>query len=282
MNYCSRCEGRYKYLDETGIELDCNCILENIDYKFVDIKGKEKENVEIDALVHGIIPKERIGDEFSLEYLKNRVKEIEETSGWEIKNFKEYEEVLYSIVSNLNLGKKLNESYLISAHNGFGKTTFVNTCQKICIVNGWRVVPYISLIELNEMYSKYINYLRGIILECYNEFGVGYKEYIGADLVFLYLSAVNFYDVELPMLKLILTERAKRFRPTVVTCEFAIRDYRIEMSEFMDREKKSSFLRQNERFWMDHLESNVFRSSFDRFKYVSCYRGRRKASRSGF
>lgn len=62
--------------------------------------------------------------------------------------FDQYERVCNGILSSIRLGHLPTRSYIIGAESGFGKASFVNECLITLLKHGYRVCPYISLVEL--------------------------------------------------------------------------------------------------------------------------------------
>lgn len=294
MATCLKCEGTHKYIDElTGLEIDCTCDLAGQPETTLQGQKKSKQDAKDYALIHSIIPEDRIDDEFDINFLKSSIREMSKAEGYIVKNFNAYEEALNNITGKIILGEKKHSSYLIAAPNGFGKTTFVNTAIKACILQGWTVAPYTSLLEIRELQLLQLGYLKGLtfpgeadyknvkaereqkervfesfeqrLKDIYIKKGITYRDFTEAKLLFISLSSPAYSDIELPALKFILNERAKVQRATIVMSEYPIRDYQMDP------------LCRN--FWLDHLEMKGFgKSSMDRLTYVTCTRYKSGAS----
>jgi len=293
---CRICNDTYKYIDKTtGIEVDCQCVLGNnsigsgtIDNKHVAVKNE--------AIISGLIPKERIEDEFDIAFTKNRFRESLIRNRLKIHKIEDYTKVLNSIMGSLILGNKPTSSYLISAPNSFGKTTFVNTCIKICILNGWKVAPYISLMEMSELHDIHMHFINGVhidsnitedkyelyeekVLNMFRSYNISFRDFINAEILFISLTSIQYAQYELPILGYILSERARRCRPTVVTSETSIKAY-YDINDRTNMDNQKFDLKINEKyryFWSEHLISDDFSSSYDRLKVVRCYVGSNKS-----
>lgn len=96
-----------------------------------------------------LIPCEYSNIDFDMKMFNKRVQEYIENNNYvfDPNEIKILQETLKEIKENIENGYKPNYSYLISTPNGFGKTTFANTCIKILDGNGFQCVPYGSLEE---------------------------------------------------------------------------------------------------------------------------------------
>lgn len=321
---CLRCKGTGIYDDpETGLQLKCNCktpenssLLKdnvsdgnitgvNIGKGIVESMGFTNATNEA-AYVNGAVPLHRKDDCFSVDYLREYAAKSIEKGGWVLNGLEErYIPTLSNIYLSILKGEPVRKSYLITSHNGFGKTTFANTCIKKLFEQGKRVVPYLSLYDiyniinaekylvmLNKSYiSKAIDRALSVdadgdvygtvedkrtmeeaarvfkkhsldqLLKDYNNFEFGYSDFVNADLMFTSISENMFNDVEVPLLKVLLQERSKRGRATVVFGDRALKDYMYSGELYG--------------VWSDIIAGNDFDvTKLDRLNYIGCYKNR--------
>lgn len=168
---CLKCGGTGRIVDEiTGIEVACDCQMkiehEERNNKALEFLKKQKEKMDNEnkeeftrdstvtngdaasAFAFGAVPEHRKDDNFSVEYLKESIRERYKTDQRAVKGINNYVNTLSSIYLDIQEGKRVSNSYFISAHNGYGKTTFANTCIKLMHSLGKLVVPYVPLIEI--------------------------------------------------------------------------------------------------------------------------------------
>ena len=174
---CLKCNGTGQYEDKiTGLTIKCecqnvknasglkdNCVIDNVVPSGVNTDGYiapmtpsevARNNGELtigdneSAFAHGIIPKHRETDEFSPDYTRNYINECYKYDKIPVRGLDKYIELLSKILLDIRSDKRLDRSYFISAHNGYGKTTFANTCIKYLHKAGKKVVPYLSLQEI--------------------------------------------------------------------------------------------------------------------------------------
>lgn len=167
---CLKCGGTGKVIDPvTGIEVACDCqinLKQEVKNKALEFLKKQQESKNDDGVeqgqftqnlsngeiksvyCEGAVPEWRKDDNFSVEYLKEMIKARYKVDSKPINGMNSYIDTLSKIYLNIQEDKKVVNSYFISAHNGFGKTTFSNTCIKLLHSKGKSVVPYLPLVEI--------------------------------------------------------------------------------------------------------------------------------------
>lgn len=103
-----------------------------------------------------IVPKAYENATFDIEKIRSNIKEYNYNAKLKrfnkyTKGFASYEAICNGILSSIRMNVIPTRSYIIGAPNGFGKTSFVNECLITLLKHGHRVVPYISLYELDEI-----------------------------------------------------------------------------------------------------------------------------------
>ena len=292
---CLKCNGTGQYEDKiTGLTIKCecqnvknasglkdNCVIDNVVPSGVNTDGYiapmtpnevARNNGELtagdneSAFAHGIIPKHREDDEFSPDYTRNYINECYKYDKIPVRGLDKYIELLSKILLDIRSDKRLDRSYFISAHNGYGKTTFANTCIKYLHKAGKKVVPYLSLQEIyniviaenlllriNKAYitqdekrvehslensDKYVNWKAnkqtGAVFEQYNinafvenyaTFNFSYADFINCEILFTCFSPSFMQCYELPTLKMLLQERSRRGKATIVFGDQALGAY---------------------------------------------------------
>lgn len=331
---CLKCNGTGVYPDEvTGINIKCecqnvknasglkdNCVNDgtftggNGDSNFIPPMSPievARNNGELtvgdnkSAFAHGIVPKHREDDEFSPDYTRNYINECYKYDKIPVRGLDKYIELLSKILLDIRSDKQIDRSYFISAHNGYGKTTFANTCIKYLHKSGKKVVPYLSLQEIyniviaenlllriNKAYitqdekrvghslddsNKYVdwkaNKQTGAVFEQYNieafvenyaSFNFSYADFINCEILFTCFSPSFMQCYELPTLKMLLQERSRRGKPTIVFGDQALGAY-IKQGD-------------NDVMWKEMLAKNAYENfCLDRLNYIACYRDMRRA-----
>lgn len=244
--HCSICHGKGVYENNTlGIKTICNCVAKYKQKKEVEQARKERLEKngplkvqatlaeQLSARSLNLIPEIREGDIFELNTLTKRVKALcaEHNIGVQGDSYKNYLKTLSNINSVLGSGQNLKYSYIISAPNGFSKTTFANSCIANLNGKGKKMVPYKSLYEIANLLvtetSNY-SYLRQrkfdkITHKKENEYD--WKDYIDAYLVFCFLTVPEYAEIELSTLKSLLSIRGTRGLATIVFAERPISAY---------------------------------------------------------
>ena len=89
------------------------------------------------AVKAGLVPSAYIDCDFDLEKIKQNQIEQNKKSARKfiVRQFDKYSEVTHGILSTIALRKIPNQSYILGAPNGFGKTSFVNKWAKNTFTN---------------------------------------------------------------------------------------------------------------------------------------------------
>ena len=158
-------------------------------------------------------------DEFNEDVLKSNIADMCRLGIFKISGYNNYIKLLYNILNSIKINQKLDSSYLIGAPNGFGKGTFVTTCLKLMDSKGMKAVPYISLLELEELLSnhrkklleenfiyrkkkteleieEYIKTPEEVCVSSYS-----WNEYIQSDILFTYFTSLENKVIESNVLK---------------------------------------------------------------------------------
>lgn len=251
----------------TGIETKCDCQLIAKRTPKLKKSNKPKVNIENQNLLRNIIPLERRKDEYSLEIALERIRKICNSQNCKVAKYDTYTETLNTILGQI-ITSKLKNSYIIGAPNGFGKSTFVYTALKRLLAQNKKVVPYLSLVELAE---KKVEYETRLLEKLKNprfskplrrepdEFI--WKDFIEADVLFTFMSAVGSKEIESMILSAIMTLRASKNRPTVVMMSTSIEPYIYD-----DKLRKYYW---DDMFTYSNKEEEV---GVDRLIHRSCYR----------
>lgn len=267
---CIRCKGEGVYLDATfGIEVTCDCVVSMIN-RDKEVKPTKpvyhtnKGTADI-AVAKGLIPKERVNDEYSADTAATRIS-VQYGARYTIRNFKAYSEVLNTIITSINTNIPIGKSYMLGAPNGSGKTTFANTCIKRLEAMGMKAVPYVSLMEVADLRSKYENYLSGLLdkkkgfsYSNVTEDKVDYTwmDYVSADVAFVYLSGIDNANVEVRILRMLLQMRGNKGLPTIVFREESLELYRSD-------DKMRLY------YWDEIISKHENLDSYDRLTNVYC------------
>lgn len=277
---CLTCMDKGSYTDEdTGIDIRCNCTLVD-KYKDKEVQIKDdgvKKGDNISAELIGLVPKERMEDNFSVEILKDRIIEQYGVRGYSIKGYNPYEELMATILYKIENKERIMSSYLIGSPNGMGKTTLANTSIKIMHKQGKKAVAYISLLELYDVYIEHLNRIseisdgigvrfkdsNGDYGEKYSEVdekAVKWKDVIDAEVLFTSLTSPEFSRLEISMLKIILNGRGKKMKPTIVFTDFALGAYTSK--------GKDGYY-----FWDEYIDYSTGKYlCYDKLRYLSCFR----------
>lgn len=238
---CRKCLDTGYYTDEMGITYKCTCGL--IDKKKEDKPKTVKATLGMEEamIADGIIHRDRIHDEFVTEE-GAKVLATSIPKGYNVNNFNKYCELLNSIITACKLdGVRVDASYLIGGDNGFGKTTFVNTCLKALYARNKKVVPYVTLYELARLRAQEENEIREKLiygyrtehesLETEEEYfeivkrKYKWEDYLSADVLFCSLGSSTSVRLETEIMYEILRIRGMRRLPTIVTTENALSFY---------------------------------------------------------
>lgn len=165
---CTKCRGNgYIVIDFFGAKqkVKCDCVdsynarLNTDESDEVNQKFKVGGTaLNFNAMVSGLIPRERINDILDFRVMGDRVAKLNKAGGYTINmtNYEAYKNTLRNVFSFLIANRKLDYSILISVPNGFGKTTFVYSCIKLMLINGQAVAPYVSLFKLAQLRYDYM------------------------------------------------------------------------------------------------------------------------------
>ena len=259
----------------------------------------EQSTVE-KAIKAGILPEVYKNMQFDLERVKEnqtaQINKVAKSSGQSkkisVKGFDEYVKITNGIISTIDINELPDQSYIIGAPNGFGKTSFVNTCilklfqqERIC-------TPFVSLTELAHI--RYINerrIIRGVSSEnfygkeeydpvlstdylekLYNSFECktyekrpiyivdrfSWSEYLNSAILFCYFTDVRAKVLESETLKTILTIRGTKGLPTIAMISSSLDPYTNDKTLY-------------DYGWSEILQysNNV---SYDRVTHISCYK----------
>lgn len=211
------------------------------------------------ATTQGLIPKAYFDTVWDPDINLDRLRSILKTNGLELSpsDLSNFKKVLSTILHRLLLGNLPDISYLISAPNGAGKATFTYTLLKVLVSKRIKVVPYISLVELSEVYKDYLRYIGNLsrielkantrVSEEYFTSGIStdeieelstenskpgeysnylrkaryrYKDFLEAPLLVCTMSQDKVsLPVEFATLKSLLESRSRRNLPTIVFTE---------------------------------------------------------------
>lgn len=179
---CSKCHGKGFYEEDNfGIvmKIKCPCVDRYRELKHSknsSYKGSLKEEVKkkpiiLEAMTSGLIPRRRANDLLDFREMGDRVAALCRESGEKVdmQAFENYKNAMRNVLAYLSSNQELDYSLLLSAPNGFGKTTFVYSCLKLMLMNGLRVVPFISLFELSQLRYDYMNNTTWRHLDGYNK-----------------------------------------------------------------------------------------------------------------
>lgn len=241
---CKYCKGtQQKYVG--GIPVYCDCK----EQKEVEERKKSFENrkpitkirkAEVDILVElGIIPEHRKEDEFSKEEGMKRI--ISQYGAmYKVVNYEKLTTTMDSIIAKCSMGGNLGYSYILGGENGFGKTTFVNHCNKLLYAKGHKVTPYISLLDLAKLRAEHESDIRekmtyGFIAKKKEEddyldgktviHKYKWDDYMESEILFCYLTGSLNAKLESEILKLVLNIRGTKGLSTIVTIDSSIDMY---------------------------------------------------------
>jgi len=268
---CNKCNDVGYIINALGMKIKCSCKIESpIKEKVIEV-GKPSYHVteaqkEV-TVTKKLIPDARANDEFDEQFIKNRLTKMCKAQDCKIMRFAEYTEALNEIIVGISIGT-LNKSYLIGAPNGFGKTTFANTCIKRLDAMGKKAVPYISLFEIGALLLEYEKKIMGaidrrkeIVSENEDEIIYEYKweEYMKSDVLFTYLTTLERADAEVKLLKEIIQIRGPKGLPTVVFTD-------ISMMPYFNNKLLKKIV------WDEILAYSYDAASPDRLLHVSCFK----------
>ena len=246
----------------------------------IEVKGGVKET----AVSMGLIPLAYKDAEFDEQHIKDNIVEQVNNSRrkFKVRQFSTYIETLNGIITQLRTRNIPSRSYIIGAPNGFGKTSFVNSCIKILVNNDWQAAPYVSLYELAELRAETEKQLiNGVkIGKIAKEEGDSYyykdrstcvkmprtitgrfswSEYMSAEVLFCFFSSLDSKAIESSTLKCILDIRSAKGLPTIAFISTSLDPYKADYN-----------LR--EYIWDEILTTKKEVNCYDRVYHVSCYK----------
>jgi len=203
---------------------------------------------------------------------------------YKIYKLSNYLELCNGILSAIRMRQLPKRSYLIGAPNGFGKSSFVNECLITLRKQGFKVVPYISLLELAHIrvsdeqrimnpYKRFIEDKSSTKYE-YTEPNINlgfqkkpeiiigrysYSEYINADCLFVGFTDVISKEIESHTLYQLLNIRGAKGLPTIAMMSTSLEPYENDKS-----------LR--DLVWNEIKAYDEDADCYDRVYHVSCYK----------
>lgn len=274
-------------------------------YDRTDLKTPEAKKNEIkeptyyirkgtreEAVRRGIVPLAYKDCEFNIELITSNLKNQNKKAvrKFKIINFPAYEITLKGILSTVIANKIPEQSYIIGAPSGFGKTSFANHCITLMYEQGRLCVPFISLTELAQVrlaeqrkllkgISSY-DFYHGNVVSTKDEYEslicselqdkayvkrpidiiakFSWSEFIESDMLFCYFTNVESKVLESEIFKTVLTIRGSKGLPTIAM-----------ISTSLDPYKSDTYLR--EYVWNEILEYKND-CSYDRVKHISCWK----------
>jgi hypothetical protein len=236
------------------------------------------------AVYERVIPKAYRDVQFDVQRIKTNIKNQFQKSGglYRVHKFDDYASTCQGILSLIRMHKLPEQSYLIGAPNGFGKTSFVNESLITLRKHGYKVAPYISLWELAQIrvdnehrimnpYKKFKKENENVVYTEHSKVeeycktptvitgNYSYSEYINADCLFVYFTDVISKDIESHTLYQLLSVRSSKGLPTIVTISTSLEPYENDrnLKEFV---------------WDEIKAYEVNSNCFDRVLHVSCYK----------
>lgn len=253
------CKGTGRRLNEMGLYETCPCVQQKKDIEKASKSIKEPvikvvKAVKEQLVEEGIITQDRIDDDWDEFVLRSNVDIMTGRARGKIgftvneNNLSKYIKCLSGILSTLRFGERVKSSYLIGASNGFGKNTFATTAIKLCRQNGYKVVPYMSLLEIAEIKKNMTSkYWIGDFIKEYEDIDRGsyrgeneededeakelskwqYKDFVNAELLITYLAdaEVDAATIEMFTLQSLLRERSAKGKATIVMLETGLQWY---------------------------------------------------------
>ena len=268
---------------------------ERIDAKYITIDDIDRQQAVDEAIIPKVykqstFDRDKIKENLKVQYSKNKL--------YKIKKFERYISVCFGILNTFRTRQMLDRSWLIGAPNGFGKNSFVTECLITLRCQGYKVVPYISLLELAQLRVEY----ERILMEPYKykyddkdghrysepkeykaymkepESLIGrfsFMEYVNADCLFVHFTDVISKEVESHMLYQLLSMRGAKGLPTVVMISTSLEPYINDINLrtlVWDEILTPSRLNEDDRTYADIAGKN---GSFDRVTHISTYKQRK-------
>lgn len=162
---CSKCRGKGYLLEPVlDLKIKCDCV-----DRYKELKSSKEGTVHgimkvkgtallTECMELGLIPRRRINDLLGFREMGDRIGALCKENGESINlyDYEIYKTAIKNVLSCFVVDKELDYSILFSAPNGFGKTTFVYSCLKLLVLNGKKVVPFVSLFELAQKRLDYM------------------------------------------------------------------------------------------------------------------------------
>lgn len=220
---------------------------------------------------------------FDIEKIRENIKvQYQRSKMYKIYKFSSYTNICEQILSTIRMRNLPQCSYLIGAPNGFGKTSFVSECLMTLLKQGYKVAPYISLLELaqvrvdNEqrMMKPFARFREEDGRTIYTESNkpvayckspeiisgrYSYSEYINADCLFVHFTDVVSKDIESHTLYQLLNIRGAKGLPTIVMMSTSLLPY-----------ESDNDLR--EQVWNEIRAYSENKNCYDRVYHISTYK----------
>lgn len=284
---CNICKDEGYLFKSGGIKVTCSCKLRK-DLGIKDEIQSQAPVYTVDKLSaesctsKGLVPQSRINDTFDIAKIKANITKMYQRSPFVLYKFQDYCNILGKINVSISTRTPLGASYIIGAPNGFGKTSFVNSCIMLMDKQDMKCAPYISLMEIAALRYKEQKKLLGARFFSKDEldalkiadreptdFGArnySFTDYVNSDILFTYMSSLDCAELESKMLKDIVIMRDTKGLPTIVF-----------MSTSMQRYVQSEKL--NDYVWKEILAYKEDYVGYDRIIHISTYiRGNPKAA----
>lgn len=246
------------------------------------------------AVKAGLIPNIYIDCDFDIEKIKrNQTLQAQSTARkFKVINFDKYSELTEGIIATIISRRLPKRSYIIGAPNGFGKTSFANSCILKLFAQNRMCAPYISLTELAQVkIANEQRLLTGLSSKSFYErdknvyYGEDYlnilysnmndteyikspihlvsrfswSEYTSCDVLFCYFTDVGSRIIESEILKTVLNIRGTKGLPTIAMISTSLSPYKNDP-------------KLAEMVWNEILDPNDTMEGYDRLKHVSCYK----------
>lgn len=247
------------------------------------------------AVKAGLVPEAYMECDFDIEKIKRNQIEQNKKSARKfiVKQFDKYSEVTQGILSTIALRKIPNQSYILGAPNGFGKTSFVNSCIIKLFSQGRMCAPYISLTDLAQVklhnekqimtgitskdWYKGSGSIDASIEEYYDKLyqdidselyvkkpiniinQYSWSEYMSCDVLFCYFTDVSSKVLESEIFKTAITVRGAKGLPTIAMISTSLSPYVTDtyLSEYV---------------WNEIMAYDDAANSCDRVKHISCWK----------
>lgn len=227
---CPECHGEGYTVDTFGMRIRCSCTYteekDDTETKLVDVSLVK--NAKYKDMICRTIPIHRRGDDYSPQQFKHNVEEMQLSQGCRMAQLESYTATVNRLLTEAAEGT-INKSYLLSAPNGFSKTTLVNTIIKRYIFQDKTVVPYIDLSLLAELRFSYEKHMESRLWGGKSEpkslQKFTWKHWLTADFVAVKLTEIESATIESSILSSLLSRRGDRNLPTLVTMQYTIKPY---------------------------------------------------------